>query len=42
MKAIIAGSLAIKDGESSGTKNMIDQAERRGLRLYVHRIDANP
>jgi hypothetical protein len=48
MKVIIAGGRnitnyslllsAIWDGESRGTKNMIEEATKRGLRVYVKRI----
>lgn len=31
--------IAIWDGKSRGTKNMIEEATKRGLRVYVHRID---
>lgn len=31
--------LAIWDGKSCGTKNMIQQAKENNLRIYVHRID---
>ncbi len=31
--------IAIWDGESRGTKNMIEEATKRGLRVYVKRID---
>jgi len=35
----IPGALiAIWDGESPGTKNMIDCAQRHGLRVYIHRV----
>lgn len=30
--------VAVWDGESRGTKNMIEEATKRGLRVYVHRI----
>lgn len=30
--------VAIWDGKSVGTKNMIEEAKRRGLQVYVHRI----
>ena len=30
--------IAIWDGKSRGTKNMIDQATKRGLAVYIHRI----
>ena len=30
--------IAIWDGESRGTKNMIEEATKRGLRVYVKRI----
>jgi hypothetical protein len=30
--------LAIWDGESRGTKNMIEEATKKGLRVYVKRI----
>lgn len=32
--------IAIWDGESRGTKNMIEEATKRGLRVFVKRIDA--
>lgn len=28
--------IAIWDGESSGTKNMIDTAKKHGLKVYIH------
>lgn len=31
--------IAIWDGQSRGTKNMIEEAMKRGLKVYVHRID---
>lgn len=31
--------IAIWDGESRGTKNMIEEATKRGLRVFVKRID---
>jgi hypothetical protein len=31
--------IAIWDGESRGTKNMIEEATKRGLRVHVKRID---
>jgi hypothetical protein len=31
--------IAIWDGESRGTKNMIEEATKRGLKVYVHRTD---
>lgn len=31
--------LAIWDGQSKGTKNMIDEAKRKGLSVYVYRLD---
>lgn len=31
--------LAIWDGKSRGTKNMIQTAKAKGLHVYVHRID---
>lgn len=31
--------IALWDGESRGTKNMIHQAKRKGLKVYIHRID---
>jgi hypothetical protein len=31
--------IAIWDGESRGTKNMIEEATKRGLQVYVKRID---
>ena len=30
--------VAIWDGDSRGTKNMIEEATKRGLKVYVHRI----
>ena len=30
--------IAVWDGESSGTKNMIMEAKRRGLRVHIHRV----
>jgi YspA, cpYpsA-related SLOG family len=32
--------IAIWDGKSTGTKNMIDYATKKGLKVYVERIDA--
>lgn len=31
--------IAVWDGRSRGTKNMIDNARRRGMRVHVHRTD---
>lgn len=31
--------IAIWDGESRGTKNMIEEANKRNLHVYVHRTD---
>lgn len=31
--------IAVWDGKSRGTKNMIDEARKRGLAVWVHRID---
>lgn len=31
--------IAVWDGKSKGTANMIQEAEKRGLRVYVHRTD---
>ena len=31
--------IAVWDGKSSGTKNMIDQATIRDLNVYIHRTD---
>ena len=31
--------IAVWDGQSRGTRNMIDEATKRGLRVFVHRID---
>ena len=33
--------IAIWDGKSKGTKNMIDQATAKGMPVYVHRIPEN-
>lgn len=33
--------IAIWDGQSRGTKDMIDKARYRGLRVYVHTVDLN-
>jgi hypothetical protein len=30
--------VAVWDGKSRGTKNMIDEANKRGLRIYIHRV----
>ena len=30
--------IAVWDGESRGTKHMIDNAKRKGLKVYVHQI----
>ena len=30
--------IAIWDGQSRGTKNMIETATKKGLRVYVHRV----
>lgn len=37
------GLIALWDGKikNSGTKNMIDEAIKKGLQVYVHRIDKN-
>jgi hypothetical protein len=32
--------IAIWDGKSTGTKNMIDYETKKGLMVYVERIDA--
>ena len=32
------GLVAVWDGESHGTKNMIETAEKRGLRVFVHLV----
>ena len=32
--------IALWDGQSSGTKNMIDYATKKGLKVYVERIEA--
>ena len=32
--------IAVWDGESRGTHNMITQAKLEGLNVYVHRVDA--
>lgn len=31
--------IAIWDGESRGTKNMIEEATKRGLKVYVYRVE---
>ena len=31
--------IAVWDGESKGTKHMIDYATKKGLKVYVHRYD---
>lgn len=31
--------IAIWDGKSTGTKNMINQGKKRGLDIYIHRIN---
>lgn len=33
--------IAIWDGQSKGTKHMIDLAEKAGLKVYVHRTDSS-
>lgn len=33
--------IALRDGESRGTQNMIQRAEERGLHVYVHRIEVD-
>lgn len=33
------GLVAVWDGESAGTKNMIDNAKKRGLRVAIYRTD---
>jgi hypothetical protein len=33
------GLIAVWDGASRGTKNMIHEAERRGLRVFIHRAE---
>lgn len=30
--------IAIWDGESRGTANMIEEAEKRGLKVFVYRV----
>lgn len=34
--------IAIWDGESRGTKNMIDEATRRGLPVFIYRYEKAP
>jgi len=31
--------VAVWDGQSRGTKNMIDEAEKRGLKVFIYRTD---
>lgn len=33
------GLIAVWDGQSHGTQNMIEEASRRGLRIRIHRTD---
>jgi len=42
MAAYAEALVAIWDGESRGTKNMIDEASKRGLVIYVYRLDQQP
>lgn len=30
--------IAVWDGQSTGTKNMISQAEKRGLKVFIHKM----
>jgi hypothetical protein len=34
--------IAVWDGESRGTADMVNQAQRRGLKVYVHRVRTGP
>lgn len=34
--------IALWDGESRGTRNMIEEAEKRGLKVYVHKVEIDP
>lgn len=36
-----AGLIAIWDGKSRGTKNIIDTATRLGLKVFIYRVDLN-
>jgi predicted Rossmann fold nucleotide-binding protein DprA/Smf involved in DNA uptake len=38
MAAYAEALVAVWDGESRGTANMIQEAEKRGLRIYVHLV----
>jgi hypothetical protein len=37
MASMADALIAVWDGKSRGTKNMIETAEKMGLRVYVHR-----
>ena len=39
MAAYADALVAVWDGRSPGTRNMISTAQRRGLQVYVHRLD---
>lgn len=39
MAGVADALIAIWDGHSRGTKNMIEEATKRGLKVYVKRID---
>ncbi len=38
MAAYAEALVAIWDGKSSGTKNMIDEARKKGLVVHIHRV----
>jgi hypothetical protein len=39
MAAYADALIAVWDGKSRGTKNMIDEAKKRGLKVYIHRVN---
>lgn len=38
MAAYAEALVALWDGKSKGTKNMIEEAEKRGLKIHIHRV----
>ena len=40
MAAYAEALIAVFDGQSRGTANMIEEAQRRGLKVYVHEVKA--
>lgn len=37
MAAVADALVALWDGESPGTRHMVQEADKRGLRVYIHR-----